>query len=220
MLKSVPMVQKKKPPTVREPRQERSLRTQERLLDAMEKLLEKQDATDITVEDIVEQAHASVGAFYKRFGSKQDLLPLLLARLQANARRELDEELAKAHWKERGLAQRVNALIEMFAEMQIRRRRIIRACVAGRMTASLQMSEKDVEDARASMQAMGRWLLDCRDEIRHDNPEQAVGLGLYMCLQSLQTALLFEALPPTVPPQVITAEAKRMLGRYLSGEPV
>ena len=211
---------KKKTASVREPRQARSLRTQERLLDAMESLLQERDPADITVEDLVERAHASVGAFYKRFGSKQDLLPLLLTRLQTNARRELEDELGKPHWRGRGLTERVNALIEMFAGVQIQRQRIIRACVAGRLNASLQMSEQDLADARASLDAMRRWLLVCREEIRHEHPDTAVRLGLYMCLQSLQTALLFEALPPDISAQMVTAEAKRMLGRYLSGEAV
>jgi AcrR family transcriptional regulator len=210
----------KKTASMREPRQARSLRTQERLLDAMEFLLQQREPVDITVEDIVERAHASVGAFYKRFASKQDLLPLLLTRLQTNARRELEEELQKPCWNARGLTERVNALIDMFADVQMQRQRIIRACVAGRLSASLQMSEQDVADARASLEAMRRWLLVCRDEIRHEHPETAVRLGLYLCLQSLQTALLFETLPPDVSPQMIVAEAKRMLGKYLSGEAV
>ena len=210
----------RKKASVREPRQARSLRTQERLLDAMESLLQQREPADITVEDIVERAHASVGAFYKRFASKQDLLPLLLTRLQTNARRQLEEELEKPRWNGRGLTERVNALIDMFAGVQIQRQRIIRACVAGRFTASMQMSDQDLADARATLEAMRRWLLVCRDEIRHEHPETAVRLGLYMCLQSLQTALLFETLPPDISPQMITAEAKRMLGRYLSGEAV
>jgi AcrR family transcriptional regulator len=214
------MAKQKKTASVHEPRQARSLRTQERLLDAMESLLQKREPAEITVEDIVERAHTSVGAFYKRFGSKQDLLPLLLTRLQTNARRELEEELQKPHWNARGLTERVNALIDMFSALQIRRQRIIRACVAGRLTASLQMSEQDIADARATMEAMRLWLLACRDEIRHERPEDAVRIGLYLCLQSLQTALLFESLPADVTPQMITTEAKRMLGRYLSGEPV
>jgi AcrR family transcriptional regulator len=210
----------RKKASVREPQQARSLRTQERLLDAMEFLLQQREPADISVEDIVECAHASVGAFYKRFASKQDLLPLLLTRLQTSARRQLEEELQKPRWDGRGLTERVNALIDMFAGVQIQRQRIIRACVAGRFTASMQMSDQDVADARATLEAMRRWLLVCRDEIRHEHPETAVRLGLYMCLQSLQTALLFEALPPDVSPQLITAEAKRMLTRYLSGEAV
>jgi AcrR family transcriptional regulator len=210
----------KKTGSVREPRQARSLRTQERLLDAMELLLQKREPADITVEDIVERAHASVGAFYKRFSSKQDLLPLLLTRLQTNARRELEEQLQGPQWNGRSLVERVNALIDMFAGVQIQRQRIIRACVAGRLTASLQMSEQDVADARASLEAMRRWLLVCRDEIRHEEPETAVRIGLYLCLQSLQTALLFESLPADISAQRITAEAKRMLGRYLLGASV
>ena len=186
----------------------------------MESLLHEREPADITVEDIVERAQVSVGAFYKRFGSKQDLLPLLLTRLQTDSRRQLDETLQESQWRGRGLIERIDALIGLFADAQIRRQRVIRACVAGRLAASMQMSEQDVADARAHMEAMRKWLLTCGSEIRHDDPSTAVRIGLYLCLQSLQTALLFEALPPDVSRDVVTREAGRMLGRYLSGQPV
>jgi len=209
-----------KPKARRAPRQDRSLRTQERLLDAMEELLDLEEPADITVEDIVQRAHLSVGAFYKRFASKQDLLPLLLARMQSKVRTQLEDGLAESHWRGRGLLERIDALVERFAEAQLLRKRVIRACVAGRFTAAQAVSPEVAAEARASMVAMQTWLLACRDEIRHEKPEVAVRLGLYYCLQSLQTALLFDALPPEFPPSLAIAESKRLLARYLSGREI
>lgn len=199
----------------RPPKQARSLRTQERLLEAMEYLLERREPAEITVDEIVEHAHVSVGAFYKRFASKQDLLPLLLARLQTTSATQLSEALAEAEWHGVGLAQRIDTLIDMIADAHTRRQKVIRACVTGRFTATLQMTPQDIEDARALMGIMRDWLLACRDEIRHEQPATAVRVGLYMCLQSLQTALLFETLPPEISRATIVREAKRMLGSYL-----
>jgi AcrR family transcriptional regulator len=199
----------------RAPRQARSQRTLERLLDAMESLLERHEPADITVEAIVARAHVSVGAFYKRFASKQDLLPLLLTRLQSQSRVRLQAALDEARWQDARFLERIDALIDMVAEAHVQRQRIIRACVTGRFTATLQMSPQDIADARAHMEMMRAWLLARRDEIRHTEPELAVRIGLYMCLQSLQTALLFENLPPEVTRESIVREAKRMLGAYL-----
>jgi AcrR family transcriptional regulator len=202
-------------PAKRVPRQARSQRTQERLLDAMEFLLERHEPAEITVDAIVARAHVSVGAFYKRFSSKQDLLPLLLTRLQQQSRTQLQEALEESRWLDAGLQERIDALIDMVADAHIQRQRIIRACVTGRFTATLQMSEQDIADARAHMDMMRTWLLARRHEICHDAPELAVRIGLYMCLQSLQTALLFENLPPEVTRETIVRETKRMLGAYL-----
>ena len=204
---------------LRPPLQDRSRRTVDRLLEALEALLQEREAVDITVDDITERAHVSVGAFYKRFSSKQDLLPLLLSRLQESSRVYLQETLQAEQWKGRGLADRIDALIELIANAQIRERRILAAFIAGRFSSTLQMTGEDVAAARDNMRLMGDWLLACRDEIRHDSPEMAVRIGLYLCLQSLQTALLFESLPPPITPEQIVSEAKRMLRRYLTGSP-
>ena len=199
----------------RPPKQDRSLRTQERLLEAMEFLLEQREPAEITVDEIVERAHVSVGAFYKRFASKQDLLPLLLTRLQATSRKQLLEVLEESKWQGRTLGERIDALIDMIVSVHTLRQKVIRACVTGRFTATLQMTPQDLEDARELMGILRNWLLACRDEIGHEQPEIAVRVGLYICLQSLQTALLFENLPPEISRDTIVGETKRMLARYL-----
>src|SRR5262245_57774366 len=173
------------------PQQRRSLQTQERLLKSMESLLHEREADQISVEDIVERADVSVGAFYKRFSSKSDLLPLLYDRLHQTGRQVLRNELADARWQGRGLAERISALVDMVAAAHRYHFRVIRACVAAHFNASLDLNPADQNVVREEMmQLLGDWLLECRDEIRHENPELAVRCGLYMCLQSLQTALL------------------------------
>lgn len=201
--------------TKRPPKQDRSLRTQERLLEAMEFLLERREPADITVDEITERAHVSVGAFYKRFASKQDLLPLLLTRLQRTSRDQLLDALEESKWQGRTLWERIDALIDMIADVHIRRKKMIRACVSGRFTATLQMTPQDLEDARKLMAILRDWLLARREEIAHAQPEIAARVGLYMCLQSLQTALLFENLPSEISQATIVRETKRMLARYL-----
>lgn len=181
----------------------------------MESLLETREPAEITVDEIVERAHVSVGAFYKRFGSKQDLMPLLLTRLQTTSREQLLAALNDPKWQGCDLKQRIDALIDMITDVHLRRQKVIRACVTGRFTATLQMTPQDMQDARALMEIMRNWLLACRDEIKHPQPAIAVRVGLYICLQSLQTALLFENLPPEIPRDTIVSETKRMLVRYL-----
>jgi AcrR family transcriptional regulator len=199
------------------PHQKRSLHTQERLLDAMKALLEERDADDINVEDIVERAGLSVGAFYKRFSSKADLLPLLYSRLQTMGRQALQAQLADSKWNGRGLAERVDALVDIVAEAHRYHFRVIRACVSAHHNASLVLNPAELAAAREHMmRIMGDWLLACRDEIRHENPALAVRCGLYMCLQTLQSSLLFEPLTLSADREALVNEAKRMLVRYLT----
>jgi AcrR family transcriptional regulator len=199
------------------PHQKRSLHTQERLLDAMKALLEERDADDINVEDIVERAGLSVGAFYKRFSSKSDLLPLLYTRLQTTGRQALQAQLADSQWNGRGLAERVHALVDIVAAAHRYHFRVIRACVSAHHNSSLVLNPAELAAAREHMmKIMGDWLLACRDEIRHENPALAVRCGLYMCLQTLQSSLLFEPLTLSADREALANEAKRMLVCYLT----
>jgi len=64
-----------------EPRQARSKRTQESLLDALETLLQQRFFEQITIQEIAEQAGVAVGTVYRRFRNKEALLPALYRRL-------------------------------------------------------------------------------------------------------------------------------------------
>ena len=60
------------------PSQDRSRLTAERFLDAAFKLLESKTFDELSVADLAREAGRSVGAFYQRFGSKEDFLVVLL----------------------------------------------------------------------------------------------------------------------------------------------
>lgn len=64
-----------------EPRQARSKRTQEELLDALETLLRQRFFEQITIQEIAEEAGVAVGTVYRRFSNKEALLPALYRRL-------------------------------------------------------------------------------------------------------------------------------------------
>jgi AcrR family transcriptional regulator len=60
------------------PSQDRSRLTAERFLAAAFKLLESKTFEELSVADLAREAGRSVGAFYQRFGSKDDFLATLL----------------------------------------------------------------------------------------------------------------------------------------------
>ena len=65
---------------VHEPKQDRSKDTQEKLLSALESLLEERFFEQITIRDIAQRAGLSPATIYRRFQNKEALLPILYER--------------------------------------------------------------------------------------------------------------------------------------------
>ena len=194
-------------------RQDRSLRTQERILAAMETLLAEAPDGEITMEQLAERAHVSVGAIYKRFQGKDSLLPLVLERVHAQQSELLRGYLARPHWPQVGLAGRIDALLQAFAASQQARARLIRALVVGHW----QSADGAAMEARSAelLGTVHAWLGERMEEIRHPEPKLALSLGLFATLQTLQTAVLFDRIPPTLGLERFVAEMARMYCRYL-----
>lgn len=200
-------------PSLRPTQQLRSARTQERILAAAEALLAEGDPDAFTMENLAERAHVSVGAIYKRVQGKQSLLPLVLERVQEQLFLRLQEFLAQPRWQDAGLATRTQALIAVFAETQVARQRLIRALLIDHW----QSVDRAPMEARSAelIGAMHAWLLECAAEIRHPDPRVALSLGLFTTLQALQSAILFDRVPPQLGLPRFVAEMTRMLTRYL-----
>src|SRR4029450_11373754 len=63
--------------TVTGPKQARSERTLQRLLDAAEALIKEKGHAAVSIPEIARRAGSSVGGFYARFRDKDELLPAL-----------------------------------------------------------------------------------------------------------------------------------------------
>ena len=59
------------------PMQLRSIATEQKMLDAAEELLHNGNAYQVTVQNVVQLAGATVGSFYARFGSLEGLFEAL-----------------------------------------------------------------------------------------------------------------------------------------------
>ena len=89
------------------PQQVRSKDTQEKLLIALESLLEERFFEQISIRDIAQRAEVSTGTIYRRFQNKEALLPILYERY--------DDELcrwANSIWKDKNL--------EKFCDLKLR----------------------------------------------------------------------------------------------------
>ena len=80
-------------PNPPEPKQDRSRRTLQAVLDAAMELLATRPFPEVTVTEIVGRAGVSVGAFYSRFSSKESLLDALDSQLSDQFLHLLDKAL-------------------------------------------------------------------------------------------------------------------------------
>jgi AcrR family transcriptional regulator len=200
--------------TLREPQQARSRGTRERLIRAAQELLAKHDFRSMTVRQIATRAHASEGTFYKHFPAKRGLLPALVDQVESAVDiKEIQSNIKKLAGVP--LVERVAWLVGFVAATTILRRNILRACVAARYAADLELSSIQVARSRDQMRRVHDWLLECKNEISHPDPRMAVRVGVYLTLKSLQTALLFEKIPADLSEKHLIAEAERMLLRSL-----
>jgi AcrR family transcriptional regulator len=96
----------------REPQQERSRRTLERLLAAAHALVAEKELAEISVPAICARAGVSTGAFYGRFESKDAFLEYVFQRRLSDRAEELAREFAHPRWDHASAAEIIATLIE------------------------------------------------------------------------------------------------------------
>ena len=118
------------PPLHREvepPKQARSRRSYHRILEAATELLADRPFDDITVDDIVDRAGYTKGAFYARFDSKAALLRHLVARLTDGALEAWDTFLDAETWRDAALADVAEAFVRRMTAIYTRSGNVMRA---------------------------------------------------------------------------------------------
>jgi len=197
------------------PRQARAQATLERFFEATVELLQARSFEEVTVADIVSRANASVGAFYKRFSSKQALLPVLLDWLHRQQFDAIESFIEDPEWEGVGLADRVDAFVGSLVASYRANHYLMRALVARQYSADNAQSAELVESSERTLAYYTKWLLACRDEIRHPEPDIAVPIGLTGLVTQIQTRLLFDARAIELPDDLFVQELKRALLAYL-----
>lgn len=199
------------------PQQARSQATLERLLDAAEGLLRQKKFADITVDEIVTAAHSSVGAFYKRFSSKAELLPFLLERLQSRQLESIEAFVSDSQWAGVGLHDRVSLFTNILQKSYTQNHGLVRALVTRQFSDRAELPPDEIRKARKIVDLISGWILECADEINHESPGDAVRVGMFVAVTSLQVGILFKPSTKRFSNQVLVTEVTRMLLDYLAG---
>jgi len=101
----------KYPPGVKPPRQQRSGRTFDALLEATRELLAERDFDDIGVADITSRANLSAGSFYARFDDKDSVLHAVVAQHLFRVRRQIHDLTDGRRWRRHQLPEVVESWV-------------------------------------------------------------------------------------------------------------
>ena len=200
------------------PRQARARATLERIFEGTVELLGERSFESLSVADIVAQANTSVGAFYKRFSSKDALLPVLLDWIHRQQFEAIEAFVDESHWQGIGLSERVDAFVDALVKSYQEHRHLMKALVSRQYSSDNAQSSEQVESGERTLRYYAHWLLACRDEIRHPEPEIAVPIGLSGLVTQAQTRLLFGVRSIELSDAAFTHELKRALLAYLGDD--
>ena len=192
------------------PKQARSRRTLERIIQAALEILEVDGSSALTVQAVVERASSSVGSFYARFSGKEDLLDYLAERVWHQTLDRWNNALSSRDWSRIDLQHIAEGSIRLLVDAGKSRSVYMRALdrAKGRDGVAYHTFRSQVIGDVAEI------LLARRDEIAHPEPELAVRLGL------LATAGMIEADRSAddgpLPREILVSEATNLLLRYLT----
>jgi AcrR family transcriptional regulator len=180
------------PDSVRPPQQARSQAAHDRIVDAVEALIETRPLESISVADIAGRAGVSIGNFYKRFSTKKAVLEALHARYESQRTEHLLKAFSPEGWKGRDLGSRARWIATTLVEMFRARRGLIRSFVMhhrNRAAALDDSMHRRLEDVYRSGAAL---LLGARQEIRHPAPERAARFGMLLTASLCRELILFK----------------------------
>ena len=193
---------------VNPPKQTRSRRTLERIVQASLEILDEEGPNGLTVHAIVDRAGSSVGSFYARFKGKDDLLEYLGERVWQEALDRWNDALSSRDWSELGLLELCEGSVGLLVDAQRSRSSYLRSLdrAAGGNDGAYQRFRQTLLDGIATL------LLSRRAEIDHLQPDLAVRLGLMAVLGVVDAEQADSAEP--LPRTTVVREATALLTGY------
>jgi AcrR family transcriptional regulator len=202
-------------PVVQPPLQDRSRRTLDRIAGAVEELLATRAFDDIAVADIVRQARCSTSSFYARFASKDDVLPYLYARYDADLKPRMQARAASVDVASLGLREAAQLVVDNTVDMYAERRHLLRAVALYARTHPRAIGD-DMRRARAGVTDVPATLLArFATEIAHDDPSDAARTGFFIVAAVAREKVLFGEAPHATDTPLSNDRLKRELGRML-----
>lgn len=167
-------------------KQQRSLQTFERLLTAAEELMSEKPFDEVSINDICTRAGHSVGAFYRRFESRDGLLHVVHERYTERAIHLQSVALNPARWEGVPMEEMLLRVIEEIAKVTHQNSGLLLA------TAHLAAADQKVAAREGRIHAefhacITRLILLRVESIGHPRPRSAAAF----CATQLRAALLY-----------------------------
>ncbi|HVF41283.1 MAG TPA: TetR/AcrR family transcriptional regulator [Gemmatimonadaceae bacterium] len=200
---------------VQAPLQDRSRQTLEKIAKATEELLATRAFNDISVADIVRRSRCSTGSFYARFATKDDVLPYLYERYDADLKPRVQRRIAAVDWENLLLRDTVELVVKHTVDMYVERRHLLRAVA---LYARMRPAEigADVRRSRESVTDVPpRMLARFAAEITHDDPLEAARIGFFMIAAICREKILFGEAPHAAATRLSNERLKSELSRTL-----
>lgn len=202
--------------------QQRSADTRDRLIRALEILLQDREFTHISVADIAAQAGVSVGTVYRRFENKDAFLPVLLDRIRTQTQNMLERgAAAEIAQTDLGLLEDLKRLALASWQQLYQHRYLYRSLyLTARLKPELLAEEwRALEDA--SLMQITQFLRAHSAEIGdHDANDLAPRLGYFFGTFFLERALFPDILPDwaaALPGQDLADMAAKMAYHLIKG---
>ena len=200
------------------PRQQRSRDSLRRIVEAGRDLLRERDFDSVTVDDIVQRAGSSKGAFYHRFADKEGLLLHLLKLEHDEAVVAWSELLAPERWHDRPLESALDAFLDRLLEIYRGQPSLMRS-YAGKIFAG----ENDVRDHSTRLTSHVLGLLrvivgEKTSDMRHPDPEVATAFLLTTLITLLPPLFLYPdsgLMPEPLDTDTLEREVRCLIRSYV-----
>ena len=158
---------------IRPPRQARTQRSLERLLDSAEALLREKCFEDVHITEIARRAETSVAGFYRRFRDKDALLHALHERHCEEAFATADDALHPDRWKGAPIREILTSVFPFVIDI-LKRNETLERAIFQRALSDESMRERISGLRRYVMNGLSELLIARSQEIKHSDPRLAV----------------------------------------------
>jgi AcrR family transcriptional regulator len=203
---------------VREPCQQRSRDSLERILKSAEALIRTKGYEALTIAEVVRHSHTSIGTFYARFPDKTALLYAVHERVLDRQEEELKTRLAEVPWRTLSLEETIRRLVAIKGDRAKGTEKLYEAFVVSGATDGI-VRERGYRSKAAEEDREVQIILQHADEIVGDRPERAIRIAcrLWQAAQEENVQRLRSGVPGPggVPQDALMEEIAEVVIAYL-----